>query len=184
MKLWPDVAVALVAAIVFAIVVDALRIGSLLREGVRHAKNRAAEYSVSHLRRRIAQLSRIRDKVQLYAQSDRALLLMLMRFFFGTLMYICVGVVLALVSNVPIPSLAHIATVPAPLPGNKLRSELDAFSIMMFLSAGAMAGLGMKNAFVDTKSLMKLEVAKVDFEIQQLNDKLFAKLGSRENVNS
>ena len=57
---WLDLVVAIVLALVFAVIADLLQVGSRLRAGIRHIKNRAAEQSVKQLKQRIKELESYR----------------------------------------------------------------------------------------------------------------------------
>src|SRR6202051_929849 len=63
---WLDV----VIAIALAVIVDLLRIGSLLRSVARHIKNKLAEGSAILLRKRIAKLERYRNTLKSYADKS------------------------------------------------------------------------------------------------------------------
>jgi hypothetical protein len=88
---WRELLFAIVFAIICAVIVDALDIGSALRTGVRRIRNRLSERSMSRLRRRIAELEKYRDSVNSYASSDKALYLVMFRFVLVTLMFMCMG---------------------------------------------------------------------------------------------
>jgi hypothetical protein len=55
MRLWPDLIVAIVLAIVFAVIADLLRVGSRVREFWRWVKDKQAESSIAAITQRIAE---------------------------------------------------------------------------------------------------------------------------------
>ena len=90
---WLDIAL----AVVFAIVADLIRIGSLIRAGVRHVKNRLAEQSLARLRKRIDELEKYRATLSLYLNAERALYLHALGMILAVLVSMCfAGIVLVL----------------------------------------------------------------------------------------
>jgi hypothetical protein len=82
---WPD----FVMAIVFAVIADLLRVGSLIRNGWRHLENKLAEGSTSRLRQRISELECLKATYVSYSSSDKALYLGTLHQMFGILICIC-----------------------------------------------------------------------------------------------
>lgn len=66
MRLWPDIVLAAGVAVVFAVLVDLFRVGSQIRNGTRHVKNKLSERSVARLSKRIAELERYKNRVERY----------------------------------------------------------------------------------------------------------------------
>jgi hypothetical protein len=82
-RYWPDV----VLAFVLGVIVDLLRIGSLIRIGIEQVKNKAAEGSVTRLRKRIAKLETLRETIKSY--SDKAIYVGALRAILAVLVLMC-----------------------------------------------------------------------------------------------
>ena len=83
-------------ALAIWVVFDLLRLGSFLRTLPRHAKNRLAELSVNRLRKRIRELERYRETLDLYRTSDKALYLHALAILAGILICLCTAGLLAI----------------------------------------------------------------------------------------
>ncbi len=81
-RYWPD----LVIAVIFAVIVDLLRVSSLVRAGWRWVKDKIAAGSLYRLNNRIAEQKRYRDMLQSYIKSDKAFYLATLRAIMGLLM--------------------------------------------------------------------------------------------------
>ena len=92
---WPD----LVLALAFGVIIDLLRIGSLVRSAARHIKNKLAEQSVAHLDSRITEQEKYRDTVQRYIASDKMLYLATLRSITGVLMFMCMAAVVIILGR-------------------------------------------------------------------------------------
>jgi hypothetical protein len=83
---------AIVFAIIFAVIADILRIGSRIREGIRHLQNQWSERSVSLLARRIAQLKdsqkKLADARWLYLFAFQTIFLILCLFSIAAICWI------------------------------------------------------------------------------------------------
>lgn len=91
---WPDIGLAIVLAVVFAIIADLMRIGSRIREAIRHFKNRLAERSVARLRARIKYLERERSGLAALLASDKGLYLQTLRSILTVLLLASLGGIL------------------------------------------------------------------------------------------
>jgi hypothetical protein len=147
---WPDVVVALV----LGVIVDLFRIGSLLRSGVRHLKNRMAEHSVGRLRSRIALLERYRIALDSYA--DKALYMGTLGSIIGMLVLISFAGMLALIDNLGFGNDHGVAAICA-----------LAAAMGMGLKAWRLAAIG-----ADIDREFSTLIAKVDMEISALRRRL------------
>jgi len=100
MRWWPDIVLAVVLTLVFAVVVDVLHVGSRTRDFTRHLKNKLSERSVARLRKRIAELQQYRDRVSLHLSSDRALYLTALGTILGVMAFISLGAMIAILDRI------------------------------------------------------------------------------------
>jgi len=83
----------MVFALIFAALADLLRLGSAIRTGVRHIRNRLAEQSLTRLRNRIVELERYREILRLYLTGERALYLHTLTMILAVLVCICMAAI-------------------------------------------------------------------------------------------
>ena len=162
MRWWPDIVLAVGLAAVFAVVVDLLRVGSRIRNGTRHLKNKLSERSVARLRKRIAELEQYRDRVALYLSSDRALYLTALGIILGVLTFISSGAIIAI--------LDRLGAIP----------NGDILTLMPFAIAIVLAVYGMRLASLVTPEKVSELIATLDADIADLK----AKLQAQEKVAS
>lgn len=82
---WRDIVIALVLAVIFAVIVDAMKVGSGIRAAIRHVRNRLAERSIEKLRKRLDELKKGKARLVECLTSDRALYLYVLQFIAGVL---------------------------------------------------------------------------------------------------
>lgn len=155
---WQDVLLALV----LGILVDILRLGSVIRGGLRHIDNKLSEHSTLRLTKRIAQLEKYRNTVNAYASSDKALYLSTLQLLLGILMFMCAGAIVSL--------LDLLSWISAPLRPNAL--NFFALDIGIFAIAIVLAVHGLRLASLDTRLKVTAMVEKLDSEIAVLKTKL------------
>jgi hypothetical protein len=150
-----ELVVAFVFAIICAVIVEVLSIGSALRAGVRHIRNKISERSASRLRKRIAQLETYRETINSYLSSDKALYLVALRFVLGILMLMCIGTIFC------------ISSLFVQDPFSLALCSIGIFSIaaILALHAARIAGL-------DTRQKISALVTQLDAEIDNLKSKL------------
>jgi hypothetical protein len=151
---WSDIVWAAGFALVFAVILDLLAIGSRLRAWIRNLKNKWSERSAAQLRKRINQLENQRDSVAAYLSSDKALYLTAFRIVIGMLLAIAFG--------------AGISVLGDMLPVG----PFGLFSIVFYVLAVAMGIEGLKTSSLDTRTKVSEMVAKLDSEVLDLQKKL------------
>ncbi len=152
----------LIFAVVFAIIADTLRVGSIVRAGGRRIKNKLSERSAARLRKRIAQLETYRNRINSYASSDKALYLNMFQTVLVVLIFMCMGAIVSILSL---------------LQGLSAPNELNPvylFPIILFALAIAVAASALKIAVLDSRSKISALVAELDSEIANLRQKLNA----------
>ena len=147
---WLDV----VIAIALAVIVDLLRIGSLLRSVARHIKNKLAEGSAILLRKRIAKLERYRNTLKSYA--DKSI-------YLGTLNSIVK--VLVLMSFAGILFLMKYA-------GFLRDGDIGAICALSAAAGAGMSALRWARLDIDTEHALSVIVAQLDKDISILRMKL------------
>jgi hypothetical protein len=143
---WPD----LIIAIVLAIIVDLLRVGSLIREGWRWVKDKYAESSVAGIDRRIAEQQKYRNTLQSYLASDKAFYLAMLRAIIGMLLFMCIAGGILILGRMRF----------VEFPG----SEIVAFGV---LALAIVAG-------VSTMQLGSFDIAKISGLINKVDSELLA----------
>jgi hypothetical protein len=94
-RFWSDFVIAAVLAVVLAVLVDLLRVGSRIREIGRWIKDKNAAMSVVTINQRIVVLEKSRASLQGYLVSDKLLYLAVLRSIVGVLLFMCLaGIVL------------------------------------------------------------------------------------------
>lgn len=94
-RFWSDFLIAAVLAVVLAVLVDLLRVGSRIREIGRWIKDKNAAMSVASINQRIGVVEKYRASLQGYLASDKLLYLAVLRSIVGVLLFMCMaGVVL------------------------------------------------------------------------------------------
>jgi hypothetical protein len=152
---WPD----FLLALVFAIVVDLLRIGSIIRDGVRRIKNKLAERSVAQLQKRIVDQERYRNMIAaLYLESDKALYLHILGMVLAVLLLICVSAILFI--------LGTLGLGPA---------GLEIMIVGFLAIAVVFAVYGLRLAALDTRPKVSEMITKLDAGIATLKAKLEAR---------
>jgi hypothetical protein len=149
-RYWPD----LLVALVLAVIVDSLRIGSLIRAGVRRIQDRLAEQSIASLRTRIQNQERYRDTVASYLTSDKGLYLHTLGIVLSVLSCICMGAVVLLLGRL----------VP--------ESGVDLLALAIFASALVFCVYGIQLASLDKRPKIEELLAKLGAEIAQMKAKL------------
>jgi hypothetical protein len=159
-----EIAWAIGLAIIFAIIADFMRIGSILRDGVRFLKNKRAGRSAEKLRKRIAELQRTRDSYAAILVSDKYLYLHTLRAMLIVLVFICIGAGLFILSHFVAESygVAIFFTFDIPAGG-------------IFAIAAVVGIYGLQLAEMDTKDKVANIIARLDTDIAELNVKLEAR---------
>src|ERR1035437_4854191 len=122
---------AVVGLVIFAIF-DLLPVGeSKIRGLIRWVKNKISEHSTAQLEKRIKELEKSRDSVKLMMASDKLLYLGTFRTVLGTLVFICIGMLLLTLRHSVM--LEYAATVD-PRSANTFFA-LDMGTILMFTLA-------------------------------------------------
>lgn len=172
MNLWNDlihtpardlvvaVALAVFFALVFAIVVDLLRVGSRIRDFVRFIRNKLSEKSVARLQTRIKQLEKYRDSLGLMMSSDKAHYLGTFRLILGILLCMCIGMIVFITGHFVSPMLS-----PFTLGESQAVHSMDLLAIFIFTIAIAIAAQGLNVASWDTRPKVAEQIKKYDAEI-------------------
>ena len=148
---------AIVFAIIFALIVDILGVGTRFREGLRQFRNRMAEQSTSRLAKRIEQLKDYQKRLS----SDRWLYLFSFQCIFLTLVsFSAAGICLLFTHAYLIQSHPEIVF--------NLMSMVLAFLCF----GGGFAWAGLRHVYRDTPEKMQRLVRKIDHEIEDLEKKL------------
>lgn len=143
-RYWPD----FVIALVLAVIVDSLRIGSLIRGGVRRIQDRLAEQSVASLRARIQVQERYREGIARYLTSDKGLYLHTLVVVLTVLLLMCAGAVVLLLEPI----------VP----------DVRLLGLGIFTIAIVSCVYGMRLASLDTRPKVEDLLAKLDAEIAKM----------------
>jgi hypothetical protein len=152
-RYWPDLVVAGVFAVIFAVIVDLLRISSRIREVWRWVKDKNAESTVVNINARIAELEQYRNLLQSYLASDKLLYLALLRSITGILLFMCVAGVLLIMGKMRA----------VQFPG----AEIVALAAIACAIASGMSTMQLGS--FDTSKISKL-IEKVDTEIGGLKE--------------
>lgn len=142
----------IVLAVVLAVIADLLGIGSRLRTGIRHIKNKLSERSARRLRERIKQLEAQRARYAAYLSSDKALYLATFQIVIVILTFMALGAGITIL----------------PIRGINL---VSAFCYFVAVIGGIQ---GFKISALDTRAKVSEMVAKLDSEIMDLQKKLAA----------
>jgi hypothetical protein len=152
---------AIVLALIFALIVDILGIGTHSREAIRYFRNRMAEQSTSRLAKRIEQLKDYQKRLS----SDRWLYLFSFQCIFLTLISFSLAAICLIFTR------AHL-----------IQSHPEVvFNIMFFVLSficfgGGFAWAGLRHVYRDTPEKMQRLVRKVGHEIEDLEKKLAKRL--------
>ena len=156
---WFEIVLALGAAVVAAIVVgvffELLDIGSRLRAGIRHLKNKRSERSATRLLERITQLEKQRDSYAAYSRSDKAHYLATFNIVIGILVSIAIAAGLGVLNGM-------MRTFP----------PFGVLSIFFYFVAVVGGIQGIKTASLDTREKVSEAIAKLESEITELRKKL------------
>jgi hypothetical protein len=150
-----DLAIAAVFALLFAVFVELVGIGSLIRNGVRHLKNKLSERSAKLLRRRIKQLEIQRGGIAAYLGSDKALYLATFR--------IVIGILIAIAMGLAFTALGDILRIYPPI---------TIVSFICYLLAVVGGGYGFSISRLDTRAKVTAMIEKLEGEIADLKEKL------------
>ena len=153
---WVDILIAVLLAAIFAVIADALSVGSAIRASIRQMRNRQAERSVARIRNRIAQLKLQRDTYALYASSDKALYLNTLRLLLAMLVLGFSGIAVLILREV----------VGINDPGFLLTA------LLLFAMAIVIGIYGITLTALDTREKVAALLAKLDSEIHGLKKKL------------
>jgi hypothetical protein len=180
---WQENAVALVLAVIFAgifaIVADAMSIGSRVREALRRFNNKRAERSITHIRERIGELEHRRKMLA----SRTAVLLLALQATLSTLLAVSAGMALQVLREIDVPAylehLAGLATkghvdprlVATPWMDNLLRGEILLGSLFLFIMGASSSIAGLRLASVDREEKLTKVVTQLDGEISDLRTK-------------
>jgi hypothetical protein len=166
-----DLVVAAVCALVFAIAVDLLRVGSRIRDFARFIGNKLSEQSIAQLQNRIKQLEKYRDSLALMMSSDKAHYLGTFRLILGILLCMCIGMGLFVTGHFLSPMLS-----PATPDASTAVHLMDLLAILMFSIAMAIASQGLTVASWDTRPKVAEQIQKHDAEIANLKAILASRL--------
>ena len=157
---------AVVGLIIFAIF-DLLPIGeSRIRSLMRLLKNKISEHSTSQLEKRIKELEKYRDSLKLMTASDKLLYLGTFRTIFGTLIFICIGMILLTLRHSVM--LEYAATVDPRAADTFF--VLDMVTILIFALAIVVAISGVSMALLDTRPKLEEQIAKYDKNVTDLKE--------------
>jgi hypothetical protein len=154
-----DLVVALIFAAIFALVFAVaveLVLGNLIRNGMRHLKNRLSERSAKLLRERIKQLETQRDGIAAYLASDKALYLATFRVVISILILIAMGLAVT--------ALGDTFRIYYP--------PIIIISLLFYLLAIVGGAFGFSISGLDTRAKVTERVEKLDGEIADLKKKL------------
>jgi len=174
---WIEIVWALVFAVVFAVGADLLQVGSRLRAGIRHIKNRAAEQSIKQLKQRIKELGNYRDGLAKYLSSDKALYLATLRIVMGVLLCVCMGEILVVFGNVK--TLARVVQFKDVDMG-----MFQLFAICFFAMGVFFVIQGGKLASLDSQTKISEQIAKIEGEIANLQTVLDRQTQARDSMTS
>ena len=174
---WLDFVLALVLALVFAVVADLLQVGSRLRAGIRHIKNRAAEQSIMQLKQRIKELEDYRDVLTKYLSSDKALYLATLRVVMGVLLCVCMGEILLVFNSVK--AISRIVQF-----RDADMGIFQLFAILFFAMGVVFVLWGGKLASLDSQTKVSEQIAKVEGEIANLQTVLDQQTQARDSMTS
>jgi hypothetical protein len=162
-----------VMALVIWAIADLLPVGdSRIKGFVRWMRNKISEQSVAQLQKRIKELEKYRDSLKLMMTSDKLLYLVAFRSMFGTLIFVCVGMILF--------TLRHSVMLAAP--GTVDPRALDTFflvdmsTILIFSIAIVVAISGVSTALLDSRPKLEEQIAKYDKNINDLKEILRQRL--------
>jgi hypothetical protein len=148
----------IVLAIAFAIFVDFVGVGSYLRAGVRHLKNKLSERSVGRLRKRIKELERLKAGIETYLTSDKALYLATFRCILVVLLCIVTGLIMTIADRIDPRSSYYMA------------------AFVPYGAALAIVVHGLKISSLDTRAKIIRMVAGIMVDTTRLRMKLERKL--------
>ncbi len=181
-EMWPfgwtfvfkrELLIAFIFAIVVAILLDLLKRGSLA--GVRQLRNWLADFSVGRLRRRIGTLETYRNRISVFASSDKALYLAMLQYIVVILTMICLATILFSLEFVARVSTAHYATSLLGAQGAFAACGFGVLTIAAFVGVSALIVGGL-----DTPERVAKKVSELDSEIASLRSKLDARLQKGE----
>jgi hypothetical protein len=148
---------AAVFAVIFALISDALGVGSRLREAVRETKNRMSERSILLLKTRIRQL----QDYQKNLGSDRWVYLFAFQCIFLSLVALSCGALVWIFSISQ-----GVLIYP------RLAMNLTGISLACFATGGSFAAAGFRHVSHDTREKIDALIQKIGLEIEGLQKKL------------
>lgn len=163
--------VAGILALLAAAILDLLPVGeSRILKCAGLVKNKLSEKSVARLRKRIEELEKYKKNLDLMLNSDKALYLNTFRAIFGTLLFMCIGAILA--------TLRHSEMLAVTRPESRgALAMLDMAAIMMFAIAIAVALSSLTITVAeDNKQKLAAQSEKYGKEIENLKTILKARL--------
>jgi hypothetical protein len=174
---WPDVALAVVLAIIFAIIADLVRVGSLVKNIFGRLKNRFSKVSIIMLRRRIAELERQRNTLASYASSDKALYMSAFRTLLSVLLFICLAGIMLIYATDPPLFLAPIkwprSVFEAARQYHEGASRIFKFSALFSLGwAMGLASEQLRIAGWDSRAKIKAQLGIYERQIAELKAEL------------
>jgi hypothetical protein len=168
-----DWVIGLIAAFIIFAIFDLLPIGdSRIRGLIRWVKNKISEHSTAQLQKRIKELEKYRDSLKLMMASDKLLYLGTFRTILGTLIFVCVGMMLLTLRH---SVMLEGAAVVDPRAANTFFA-LDMGTILIFTIAMAVAISGVSMALLDTRPKLEDQIANYDKNINDLKEILRQRL--------
>jgi hypothetical protein len=149
-------AFALVFAVIIGVMIELVGLGALIRNAVRHFKNKQSERSATRLRERIKLLEAQRDRYTAYLTSDKALYLATFRIVIGILMFMATGAgIMAFDEVIPVPRVGLVG-------------------IFCYFIAFIIGAQGFTISSLDTREKVSQMITKLEAEIADLKNKLEA----------
>jgi hypothetical protein len=169
--------IGVVVGLVIFVIFDLLPFGdSKIRGLVRWSKNKLSELSIGQLQKRIKELEKYRDSLMQMMASDKLLYLATFKTILGTLIFVCIGMILL--------TLRHSVMLAAP--GTVDPRALDTFfllditTIAIFSMAIVVATAGVSTALLDTRTKLEAQIAIHDKNINDLKEILRQRLEKLE----
>lgn len=155
-----------VGFVIFAIF-DLLPLGdSRIRSLIRLVRNKISEHSTAQLQKRIKELEKYRESLRLRIASDKILYLDTFRTIFGTLIFMCIGMILLALRHSFM--LEYAATTDPRSAGTFF--VLDMGTILIFTIAIMVAISGVSTALLNTRQKLEEQIAKYDKDIDDLKE--------------
>lgn len=174
---WPDVLIAVLLAIVFAIISDFLQIGSILRDRIRKFQNSRAEQSIALLRKRIDQMHDYKRRLAydrwIYLRAFRLVFMALVVLSLGSIA-IAVGGTLSALAPIPlaIPPFVKLLFRHYPTDLPQVGLLMRGFGAYLLLIVAVIGNTGIKLVSMDTREKVQKRIEEVDREIDELKARL------------